>query len=287
MAALRQPLLEVLLVPAREPDGDLCKPEPVAAPDLCSSRTVALAGVGAQRQTHCKSLPFLQEPLVSAWLQAVSMTRVRWFTMSSVTSLSHPAEQDWFCTPDVNIASTGDLAQLVLTEAGLPQTTTLWLRTIHGWEKVSSLANVPRGGYLTVKAVVGEPGKHAVYIARLSVRVCSMLPATEADLEVRCLTCWTCLHQQSRGYLPPWPRHQSMCLPCSLTSREVCTGKICTYCILPLGPLPPVNTASNQGLCGLELHRNPTCMGATTSCVPSKNAFSLDHAARGSRQPEA
>ena len=187
MAALRQPLLEVLLVPARDPDGD-----------LCSSRTVALAGVGAQMQTHCKSLPFLQEPLVSAWLQAVSMTRVRWFAASSVTSLCHPAEQDWFCTPDVNIASTGDLAQLVLTEAGLPPTTTtLWLRTEHGWEKVSSLADVPRGHYLAVKAVVGEPGEPAVYIARLSVRVCSKLPATQADLEVRCLTCWTCLHQQS------------------------------------------------------------------------------------------
>ena len=124
------------------------------------------------------------------------MTRVRWFAVPFVTSPYHPAEQEWFCTPDAAIASTGDLARLVLTEAGLPPTTTLWLRTGCGWEKVSSIAEVPRGD-LTVKAVVGEPGGRAVCTARLPVRVCSKHSATEADLEVRCLTCWTCLHQQS------------------------------------------------------------------------------------------
>ncbi len=91
--------------------------------------------------------------------------------MPSVTSLCHPAEQDWFCTPDATIANTEALAQLVLTEAGLPPTTTLWLRTGCGWEKVSSLAALPPGD-LAVKAVVGESGGHAVCIARLSVRVC-------------------------------------------------------------------------------------------------------------------
>ena len=101
------------------------------------------------------------------------MTRVRWFAVPSVTSPCPPAEQDWFCTPELlaPIATTGDLARLVLVEAGLPPTTTLWLRTGFGWEKVSSLAEVPRGD-LAVKAVVGEPGEPAVCTARLSVRVC-------------------------------------------------------------------------------------------------------------------
>ena len=97
---------------------------------------------------------------MSAWLQAVSMTRLRWCAVPAVTQPG-PAEQDWFCTPELGtIATTGDLARLVLTEAGLPPTTTLWLRTGLGWEKVSSLAKVPRGD-LAVKAVVGEPGEHA------------------------------------------------------------------------------------------------------------------------------
>ena len=88
------------------------------------------------------------------------MTCVRWFVVSSLAAEA-PAEQTWCSIDDATIASTGDLARVVLAEAKRPSTTALWLQTNGGWKKISSLARVPSGD-LVVKAVVGRPGGHAL-----------------------------------------------------------------------------------------------------------------------------
>ena len=115
------------------------------------------------------------------------MPRVRWFVVPSVIAPT-PTEREWFWTPDAIISSSGDLAQLVLTEAGLPPTTALWLQTGWplGWQRVSSLAKVPSSD-LVVKAVVGQPGEHVVCIAGLNVMA----------------LCY--VNGQGKGHLSFWP----------------------------------------------------------------------------------
>ena len=95
-----------------------------------------------------------------AWLQAVSMTRVRFFAVPDLAA-QDPAEQHWYCIDDATIASPDDLAELVVDEGKLPPTTALWLLTEDGWEQISRLAEV-LGGNLVLKAVLGESGGHTL-----------------------------------------------------------------------------------------------------------------------------
>lgn len=92
--------------------------------------------------------------VLSAWLQAVAMPRVKWFSVPFATAQT-PVEQHWYCIDDATIASTADLAGVVLAQAQLPSTTKLFLQTESGWREISTLAEVP-GGDLVVKAVEGR-----------------------------------------------------------------------------------------------------------------------------------
>ena len=73
----------------------------------------------------------------------------------------NPAEQDWYRIADATIASTDELARLVLAKADLPSATLRLRRSsTDGWDELSSFAEVPRGD-LVVKAVVGQSGGHS------------------------------------------------------------------------------------------------------------------------------
>lgn len=82
------------------------------------------------------------------------MPRVRWVSVPFATAQT-PVEQHWYCIDDATIASTADLADVVLAQAQLPSTTKLYLQTESGWREISSLAEVP-GGDLVGKAVEGR-----------------------------------------------------------------------------------------------------------------------------------
>ena len=143
--------------------------------------------------------------LMSVWLQAASMTRVRWFAVPSLTAQTPADPQEWFWTPNAIITSTEDLTQLVLAEATLPPSTALWLQTGLGWERVSSLAEVPHGD-LVVKAVMGQSGGNAVCITRPGVGVCNCRgqPSEQDNLSLVRGIDWGCGRAATVAVQLPW-----------------------------------------------------------------------------------